>query len=86
MSNEKMNNQNNSQNQKNSQYQNNSQNQNNSNNRVDPAKTVSSNSKSDILPAGTPKQKSPYGDHLDPTVPNRARTEMNRDSSNKKSN
>ena len=31
---------------------------------------------SDKLPAGTPKQKSPYGEEKDPPVPNRAHTEM----------
>lgn len=42
--------------------------------------------KTDILPAGTPKQKSPYGKELDPTVPNRARTEMNNNSNNNNNN
>lgn len=56
------------------------------NSKVDPAKTVTDAEKS-ILPAGTPKQskqKNPYGEHLDPTVPNRAHTEMKTDASNKK--
>ena len=42
--------------------------------KLDPAKTVMGGKC--ILPAGTPKQKSPYGEPMDPTVPNRAHTEM----------
>ena len=42
--------------------------------KLDPAKTVIDGK--NILPAGNPKQKNPYGEPLDPTVPNRARTEM----------
>ena len=44
------------------------------NDMLDPAKTVVNGK--DILPAGTPKQKNPYGEPMDPTVPNRAHTEM----------
>ena len=53
------------------------------NGRIDPPKTVTDAGKG-ILPAGTPKQKNPYGEPLDPTVPNRARTEMKSGASSKK--
>ena len=53
------------------------------NDRIDPPKTVTDAEK-DILPAGTPKQKNPYGEPLDPTVPNRAHTEMKSGASCKK--
>ena len=48
----------------------------------DSAKTVAD--KKNILPAGTPKQRSPYGEEMDPTVPNRAHTEMKKSTIDKK--
>lgn len=38
----------------------------------------------DILPQGTPKQRSPYGEVKDPPVPNRAHTEMKCDGARSK--
>ncbi len=37
-----------------------------------------------ILPQGTPKQRSPYGEVKDPPVPNRAHTEMKCDEAKSK--
>ena len=50
---------------------------------LNPLKTVVDGK--DILPGGTPKQKSPYGEPMDPTVPNRAHTEMKRGENAKRS-